>query len=105
MQTLSLEPVQKTAVRSKRAIELNPKDPEAHAYYSWLLAPLGRKNEALEEANRALKADPLSSLANFGVGSVLVFTRQWNPAIDQLRHAKEIDPTYWFDSCFLGRVY
>jgi len=89
----------------KRAIELNPNDPEAHAYYSWFLAPLGRKNEAIEEANRALKADPLSSLANFGVGSVLVFTRQWNPAIEQLRHAKEIDPTYWFDSCFLGRAY
>jgi len=89
----------------KRAIELNPNDPEAHTYYSWFLAPMGRNNEALAEAKRALQADPLSSLANFAVGSVLVFTRQWNPAIEQLRRAKELDPTYWFDSCFLARVY
>jgi serine/threonine protein kinase/Tfp pilus assembly protein PilF len=89
----------------KRAIELNPNDPEAHTYYSWFLAPMGRNNEALAEAKRALQADPLSSLANFAVGSVLVFTRQWNPAIEQLRRAKELDPTYWFDSCFLARAY
>ncbi len=89
----------------KRAIELNPNDSEAHAYYSWYLAPLGRNDEALAEARRALQADPLSSLANFIVGSVYVFARQWDPAIAQLRSAKELDPTYWFNSCYLGRAY
>jgi serine/threonine protein kinase/Flp pilus assembly protein TadD len=89
----------------KRAIELSPNDSEAHGYYSWFLAPMGRKDEAVAEAKRSQKADPLSSIANLFVGSVLVFTRQWDSAIEQLRRAKELDATFWFDPCFLGRAY
>jgi serine/threonine protein kinase/tetratricopeptide (TPR) repeat protein len=89
----------------KRAIELNPNNSEAHVFYSWLLAPMGRKDEALAEAKRAQQADPLSSLGNFAVGSVLLFTRQWDPAIKNLRSLEELDPTFWFDACFLGRAY
>jgi eukaryotic-like serine/threonine-protein kinase len=89
----------------KRAIELNPNDSEAHGYYSWFLAPMGRKDEAVAEAKRSQQLDPFSSLANFIVGSALVFTRQWDPAIEQLRSAKELDPTFWFAPCFLGRAY
>jgi TolB-like protein/Tfp pilus assembly protein PilF len=89
----------------KRAIELNPNDSEAHGFYSWFLAPMGRKGEAIAEAKRSQQLDPLSSLANFIVGSALVFTRQWDPAIEQLRSAKELDPTFWFAPSFLGRAY
>ena len=89
----------------KRAIELNPNDSEAHGFYSWFLAPIGRKGEAIAEAKRSQQLDPLSSLANFIVGSALVFTRQWDPAIEQLRSAKELDPTFWFAPSFLGRAY
>jgi serine/threonine protein kinase/Tfp pilus assembly protein PilF len=89
----------------KRALELNPDDSEAHGFYSWFLAPMGRKDEAVAEAKRSQQLDPFSSLANFIVGSALVFTRQWDPAIDQLRSAKELDPTFWFAPCFLGRAY
>jgi eukaryotic-like serine/threonine-protein kinase len=89
----------------KRAIELKPSDSEAHGYYSWFLAPMGRKDEALAEAKLSQQADPLSSLANFIVGSALVFTRQWEPAIEQLRGAQERDPTFWFAPSFLGRAY
>jgi eukaryotic-like serine/threonine-protein kinase len=89
----------------KRAIELNPNDAEAHGYYSWLLAPMGRGPEALVEAKRAQQIAPLTSLANFFVSSVLVFTRQWDPAIQQLHSDIELDPNFWFDHCFLGRAY
>jgi serine/threonine protein kinase/Flp pilus assembly protein TadD len=89
----------------KRAIELNPNDSEAHSYYTWFLAPMGRRDQALTEARRAQQADPLSSLANFNVGSLSVFTRQWDPAIQQLRSAQEFDPTYWLTASYLGRAY
>jgi eukaryotic-like serine/threonine-protein kinase len=89
----------------KRAIELNPNDAEAHGYYSWFLAPMGRGLEALVEAKRAQQIAPLSSLGNFFVASVLVFTRQWDPAIAQLHSDIELDPNFWFDHCFLGRAY
>jgi serine/threonine protein kinase/Tfp pilus assembly protein PilF len=89
----------------KRAIELNPNNSEALGYYSWFLAPMGRKDEALAQVKRSQQADPLSTMANLFVGSVLVFNRQWDPAIEQLRSAIELDPTFWFDHCFLGRAY
>ena len=89
----------------KRAIELNPNDAEAHGYYSWFLAPMGRGPEALVEAKRAQQIAPLSSLGNFFVASVLVFTRQWDPAIAQLQSNIELEPGFWFDHCFLGRAY
>jgi serine/threonine-protein kinase len=89
----------------KRAIELNPNDAEAHGYYSWFLAPMGRGQEALVEAKRGQQIAPLSSLGNFFVASVLVFTRQWDPAIQQLHSDIELEPNFWFDHCFLGRAY
>ena len=89
----------------KRAIELSPNDAEAHGYYSWFLAPMGRGPEALVEAKRAQQLAPLSSLGNFYVASVLVFTRQWDPAIQQLHSDIELEPNFWFDHCFLGRAY
>jgi serine/threonine protein kinase/tetratricopeptide (TPR) repeat protein len=89
----------------KRAIELNPNNSEAHGYYSWFLAPMGRGVEALAEAKRGQQAAPLSALGNFFVASVLVFTRQWDPAIAQLHSNIELNPGFWFDYCYLGRSY
>jgi eukaryotic-like serine/threonine-protein kinase len=89
----------------KRAIELSPNDSEAHGYYSWFLAPMGRGPEALVEAKRAQQIAPLSSMGNFFVASVLVFTRQWDAAIQQLHSDIELEPGFWFDHCFLGRAY
>jgi len=89
----------------KRAIELSPSNVDAHLFYAWSLAPLGRKDEALAEARRSQQADPLDSLANFAVGSILVFTRQWDPAIQSLRTGIELDPNFWLDECYLARAY
>ena len=89
----------------KRAIELNPNEPEPHGYYSWFLAPMGRGAEALTEARRAQQAAPLTSLGNFFVASILVFTQQWDPAMKQLKSDIELDPNFWFDHCYLGRTY
>ncbi len=89
----------------KRAIELNPNDAEAHGFYSWFLAPMGRGPEALVAAKRGQQIAPLSSLGNFFVASVLVFTRQWDPAIAQLHSDIDLEPNFWFDHCFLGRAY
>jgi hypothetical protein len=33
-----------------------------------------------------------------------MFARQWDPAIEQLRRAIELDPNFWFSHCFLGRA-
>jgi len=89
----------------KRAIELEPDNGDAHGYYSWFLASMGRNDQAIEEARRLLQMDPLGTAGNGNLGSVLVFTHQWDKAIEQLRYAIDLDPNYWFDYCFLGRAY
>jgi tetratricopeptide (TPR) repeat protein len=89
----------------KRAIELSPNNSDAHTYYSWFLAPMGRNDQSIVEAKRAQQSDPLSGFAAFSVGAALVFARRWDPAIEQLHRAIEIDPNFWFGHCFLGRVY
>lgn len=89
----------------KRAIEINPKHTEAHVFYSYFLAPMGRRDEALEMARRAAQLDPLSSLANFSVGSVLFFSRRWDETIAHFGKAIEIDPNYWPHHSYLGRAY
>jgi hypothetical protein len=55
---------------------------------------MGRGPEALVEAKRAQRIAPLSSLGNFYVASVLVFTQQWDPAIAQLHSDIELDPNF-----------
>lgn len=89
----------------KRAIELDPHSGDAHGYYSWFLAAMGRNDEAVEEARRLIHIDPLGTGGNGNLGSVFVFTHQWDQAIEQLRYAIGLDPGYWFDYCFLGRAY
>ena len=89
----------------KRAIELEPDNGDAHGYYSWFLPSMGRNDQAIEEARRLLQMDPLGTGGNGNLGSVFVFTHQWDKAIEQLRYAIDLDPNYWFDYCFLGRAY
>jgi eukaryotic-like serine/threonine-protein kinase len=89
----------------KRAIELNPDNADARGYYSWFLPIMGRGDEAVAEAKRGLQTDPLSTGLNGNLGSVLVFTHQWDKAIEQLRTSIDLDPNYWFDHYFLGRAY
>jgi len=87
----------------KRAIELNPDDGGARGYYSWFLPIMGRDDEAIAEAKHGLQIDPLGVNAN--LGSVFVFTPQWDKAIEQLRSSIDLDPNNWFDHYFLGRAY
>jgi serine/threonine protein kinase/Tfp pilus assembly protein PilF len=71
----------------QRAMALNPKSPDAACLYSWLLAPLGRIDDAVRIAGEAQRLDPLSQIGNFTPGSISVFTGQWDRAIAQLRAA------------------
>jgi eukaryotic-like serine/threonine-protein kinase len=89
----------------KRAIELNPDSGDAHGYYSWFLPIMGRGDEAIAEAKSVLQIDPLSTSLNGNLGSVFVFTHQWDKAIEQLHSSIDLDANYWFDHYFLGRAY
>ncbi|MFN2531845.1 MAG: FlgO family outer membrane protein [Pyrinomonadaceae bacterium] len=89
----------------KRSLELNPRNSESYLYYSYLLSPMGRPDEAEAIARQGLRLDPLSSGTNFGLAAALVFNHRWDEAIVHLHKAIELDSNYWFHHSYLGRAY
>jgi TolB-like protein len=76
----------------KKAIEINPNHAEAHAYYSHLLNILGRREEAMNYIETALKLDPLSSLIQSLYGIDLMFVRRYDDAVKAFRESLDLYP-------------
>jgi tetratricopeptide (TPR) repeat protein len=57
----------------RRAIELGPSNARAHYWYSILLVALGRGQEALSEADRALALDPFSPRGGVAMKRYAIF--------------------------------
>jgi serine/threonine protein kinase len=65
----------------RRAIELNPGNTLARAYYSHLLHILGKPDDAMREIDRALDLDPFNSLYRALFGMNLMYLRRYDDAI------------------------
>jgi tetratricopeptide (TPR) repeat protein len=55
---------------------------------------VGRFQEAIAEAKRAVELDPLSPVINSGLGAGFLFARQYDQAIEQERKTLEMDPNF-----------
>jgi len=78
----------------RRAIELNPSDARAHAWYGIFLAMRGRIEESLREVKRTRELDPLS-LANTTLAYRTYFNaREYDKAIEVLQNAADMDPSF-----------
>jgi len=75
----------------RRAIELDPKYPTAHHWYSLLLSLLGRHEQAIAEAERAYELDPLSPIISNLRARVFYNARQYDRAIEAARKTLELD--------------
>ena len=89
----------------KRALELNPNDPNAHHWYMHYLIWMGRTRDSLDTSQRALELDPLSPTMNSQLGEYYVFTRQYDRAIAQFRKTQTMDPSFFPMYHFFGRAY
>lgn len=78
----------------KRAIELNPNYATAHQWYAEHLMWQGRFDEALAESDRARQLDPLSLIIAADKGIILLDSRQYDRAIEQLTAVLEMDPGF-----------
>jgi TolB-like protein/Tfp pilus assembly protein PilF len=89
----------------QRAIELNANYAIAHQQYgNILLSALGRFDEAIAEAKRAVELDPLSLVINSDLGVDYFFARRYDEAITQLRKTLEMDPGYYYAYVNLGQA-
>ena len=78
----------------RRALELNPKYPQARAWYGlfWLAWVAGREAEAREELLRLIQLDPLSAYTNVIVCCSGLSNGRISEAIDYGRRGIELDP-------------
>jgi TolB-like protein/Tfp pilus assembly protein PilF len=76
----------------RKAIELNPNYPTAYHWYALLLFDLGRLDESLQAAQRAVALDPLSSLFRNVEAVALEGLGRFEQAAARFREAMELDP-------------
>lgn len=89
----------------KRAIELNPNNPDAHHFYGHYLQAMGRTDEAIVETKRGLELDPVSLIINTELGWAFYWARQYDQAIEQYRKTLKMDPSFVFASWGLAQAY
>jgi eukaryotic-like serine/threonine-protein kinase len=92
----------------RRAVALDPAQPLAHVYYSWLLILLGREDAAFSEAKVGHALAPSSRLAAVGRAQTLYLARRYDEAIDLCTGCLRFDPGYVFaihlrGLCLLGK--
>jgi len=89
----------------KRAIALNPLYDTAHHWYSHELVALGRADEAMVEARRALQISPSDTVMNEHMGWTYLMARDYDHAIQGARKALEMDPDFLLAHRVLGLAY
>jgi DNA-binding winged helix-turn-helix (wHTH) protein/Tfp pilus assembly protein PilF len=87
------------------AIELEPKNADAHRAYAHLLSNLGRHEEAIFEAARARELDPRGLLVRALEAQFLFYAGRYDEAEARLRETLEMDPDYWVAHLGRGRVH
>lgn len=73
----------------RRALELNPNLPRAHAAYAHYLLTLRRTDEAIQELHRAETLDPLLPESHINLPFLLFNGRRYDEAIEAGKRAKD----------------
>jgi TolB-like protein len=89
----------------RRALELNPNNANAHAYYAHFLAIVGRIDEAVEHSERSIELDPYNPLFTALYGTVLNFDRRHDDAIATAHAALELQPGSWVAEAVLQAAF
>jgi len=89
----------------RKAIAANPNYPTAHQWYSEFLMEMGRNEEAISEAKRAMELDPLSVAINFQMGDAAFRAGRVDEAIEQLKKAVQMDPNFLAVHWTLAQAY
>ena len=87
-----------------RGLQLDPNYANGRWRHSWLLAALGRFDNAFAEMNRAIELDPLSLIINTDLGYFYTVNGQYDRAIEQLQRTLEMDPNFYYAHGNMGEA-
>ncbi len=76
----------------KRAVELNPNGVEGHQGLGDYYATMGQLQESVLEVERARELDPLASIVNSDLCTMLFFARRYDEALAQCKANLDLDP-------------
>ncbi|HET6930331.1 MAG TPA: tetratricopeptide repeat protein, partial [Candidatus Acidoferrum sp.] len=88
----------------KRAIQLNPNYSPAHNWYAHYLVAMGRFDEGVAEANRALELDPFSAFTMDFAEWAYYLARRYDLAIQLSHKSMEVSPEFPWAHYDLGQV-
>lgn len=83
----------------KKALDLDPDSPFAHAYYAILLGNIGRMDEAISESEIAREIDPFWAFSTSTQGTLLVHAGRPNEALPRFAEAIKLNPRLWTAYC------
>lgn len=89
----------------RQSLTLDPASADGHRTYAVLLSDLGRHDQAIAEARRAVELEPLSLITRAIEGHVLVYGGRSGEALDRLRAALELEPRFWIARLFMGKAH
>jgi len=89
----------------EQALALNPIYSGAHTFYALYLNSLGRSEEALAVAKRALDLDPASPAVSHSLAVQLYLARRFDQAIEQAHNTLEMDANFAISYQLLGEAH
>jgi len=89
----------------ERSFELNPRGIPYHMYFPLYLGSLGRFEEALAVANRAVELDPASPFARHLLSVQLFAARKFDQAIQECHRTLEMAPDFFLVYLVLAQAY
>src|SRR5712671_5698499 len=89
----------------EQALAFNPIYSGAHTFYAFYLNSLGRSEEALAVAKRALDLDPASPAVSHSLAVQLYLARRFDQAIEQAHNTLEMDANFAISYQLLGEVH
>lgn len=89
----------------RRAIELNPNDPQSHHWYATMLLGLGRISEARAQIEQARRLDPASPAIAADRAVIIANSGGSAEAISQLQALEAADPKFKSPHAYLAGIY
>lgn len=89
----------------KRALELNPNEPDVHSWYGFHLWFMDRFDEAISSLRTASALDPLVPLIQSTIGLVLFCARRYDEALQNQQQVLEEHPNFWHPLWVLGQTH